>query len=203
MNVLEIKSKAVGKLIFSVFNAFFVTVSLLMLMYHLIDIDFVIEDESPFIPVVGVFEPKPPTTIIDKRPVKPQEPAEPPELPQTNTSALNPIDVNFVKPAISPTNELEINLISGDFPIASFLSNPVYPRIALNKSIEGFVDVKFDVTKYGSTENISVVLANPEGIFERSALKAVKRWRFQPVMKQGEPQAFSGMVRRITYQMQN
>jgi protein TonB len=55
-----------------------------------------------------------------------------------------------------------------------------YPRLANQRNITGWVDVQFTVTQTGSTADIEVVAAEPESIFDESALEAVERWTFQP-----------------------
>ncbi len=203
MTVFDYLSYLLPKYFFATTGALCVTSLLLLFMFKLIDIEWVAQDEAPPQPIPNVlFDPKPPITIIDNRPEKPEEPQVPPEIPEVQSVDFNPTGLKFTKPVISTNKKPDINMVSGDFPVASFLANPSYPRSALSKSIEGFVDVQFDVSKFGATENIKVVRASPTGIFESSALRAVKRWRFQPIVKNNEPQPFTGMVRRITYQMQ-
>jgi protein TonB len=58
------------------------------------------------------------------------------------------------------------------------LVNPEYPPGAASSSIEGFVDVRFNVTAEGLVEDASVALADPPGVFDRAALAAISRWRY-------------------------
>ncbi len=88
------------------------------------------------------------------------------------------------------------------FPIAQFLVSPRYPNRAASKGLEGYVDVRFDVTALGTTANISVTGAQPEGVFEKSALAAVKRWRYQPKTVDGKAVEYPGMTQRIVFQME-
>lgn len=62
---------------------------------------------------------------------------------------------------------------------------PLYPFSAKRKSIQGKVTLRFIVTKQGKVIEPSVVKADPEGIFENSAIKAILRWRFKPAIKDG------------------
>lgn len=61
------------------------------------------------------------------------------------------------------------------------------------------VDVRFDITASGSTRNLQVISANPEGVFEQAALNAVERWRYQPNIVDGEPQPFEGLSKRVRF----
>jgi len=55
-----------------------------------------------------------------------------------------------------------------------------YPRRAEERDISGWVDVEFRVAADGSTDDIRVVAAEPEDVFDRSVINAVSGWRFEP-----------------------
>ena len=55
-----------------------------------------------------------------------------------------------------------------------------YPRMANQLNITGFVDVVFTVTPTGATTDIEVAAAEPETVFNNSAIAAVEQWTFQP-----------------------
>ncbi len=61
-----------------------------------------------------------------------------------------------------------------------YRAQPIYPLRAQSRGIEGWVKVEFSIDKSGNVVNPHVVDAQPEGIFERAALKAISRWRYQP-----------------------
>ena len=58
---------------------------------------------------------------------------------------------------------------------------PDYPSAALRDGQSGQVLVEFTVNTDGSVSNPRVVRAEPARVFDRAALAAVRRWRFQPV----------------------
>lgn len=58
---------------------------------------------------------------------------------------------------------------------------PRYPPEALRAGTSGEVLVEFTVAPDGTVANARVVRANPPRIFDREAVNAVRRWRFQPV----------------------
>lgn len=64
---------------------------------------------------------------------------------------------------------------------------PEYPMKALADEIEGFVLLRFTVTETGSVEDPEVLRADPPRIFDRAALRAVLRWKFQPQIRDGKP----------------
>jgi TonB family protein len=62
---------------------------------------------------------------------------------------------------------------------------PQYPPSARDRGIAGWVDVQFLVNPDGSTSEVTIVGAQPVGIFEQAALDAVRHWRYQPVLHDG------------------
>ena len=61
-----------------------------------------------------------------------------------------------------------------------FDSAPTYPRNAIRLGREGYVLIEFDVDTDGSVLDPYVVESEPTGVFERSAIKAVRKWLFSP-----------------------
>jgi len=57
---------------------------------------------------------------------------------------------------------------------------PEYPDDAAEKGIEGAVDLAFVVSPRGEVGDVTVVHAEPSGIFNRAAIAAVRRWKYQP-----------------------
>ena len=62
---------------------------------------------------------------------------------------------------------------------------PNYPESALERRTEGWVDLVFTVRADGRIADVSVSAAEPAGIFEQSAMAAVRRWRYEPVKREG------------------
>jgi len=58
---------------------------------------------------------------------------------------------------------------------------PRYPTEALRSGTQGEVLVEITVGTDGSVTNARVVRATPARVFDREALNAVRRWRFEPV----------------------
>ncbi|RZV35120.1 MAG: energy transducer TonB, partial [Chromatiales bacterium] len=62
---------------------------------------------------------------------------------------------------------------------------PKYPRTAQRRNQSGWVDVVFTVAMDGSVKDLQVRNADPEGVFDSAALKAVEKWEFEPVIENG------------------
>jgi protein TonB len=67
-----------------------------------------------------------------------------------------------------------------------------YPPAALQKKIQGTVELGYVVTSKGAVSDIKVLDANPAGIFEAAATKAISRLRYKPTVDgHGRPIAVS------------
>lgn len=72
-------------------------------------------------------------------------------------------------------------------PMAISKAQPDYPEQAKKRRAEGWVEMDFVVTQLGAVANITVVRADPEGIFDRAAMRALARWKFKPASRAGKP----------------
>lgn len=64
---------------------------------------------------------------------------------------------------------------------------PEFPLPARQKAMSGWVDVQFTVLTDGSVSDIAVLGAQPAGVFERPATDAVRKWRYRPILRDGQP----------------
>ena len=65
---------------------------------------------------------------------------------------------------------------------------PNYPDRLRFRRVEGEVLIEFTVTTEGTVTDPVIINSKPSGAFDRSALRAVRRWRFQPRRdEQGNP----------------
>lgn len=67
-------------------------------------------------------------------------------------------------------------------------AEPVYPHDALRRRIQGHVTLSFDIDRSGKPMNIKIVEANPARIFNREAINALRRWKYQPQIINGQAQ---------------
>ncbi len=62
---------------------------------------------------------------------------------------------------------------------------PIYPPIARQARIQGTVELRAIVSKEGMIENLAVVSGHP--MLVKSALDAVRQWRYRPYLLNGDP----------------
>jgi protein TonB len=64
---------------------------------------------------------------------------------------------------------------------------PPYPFLARRRGIEGWVRVRFLVDRQGQVRELTIVKAQPPGVFEDTVRRTLPRWRFRPGVKDGRP----------------
>ncbi len=74
-----------------------------------------------------------------------------------------------------------------------FRVSPRYPHRALQRGIEGHVLLEFTVTKTGSVQDAKVIESFPPGIFDRAAIRAASKFRYEPKVVDGERQDVPGV----------
>jgi len=110
-------------------------------------------------------------------------------LAQARTAGAEPAAVGELDSAIGVAQEQAQRAAS--YVSASSLTRtryvpPDFPLEARKHGLEGWVDVQFLVNPDGSVGEVTVVGAQPVGVFEQAALDAVRRWRYQPLMRAGQ-----------------
>jgi protein TonB len=80
--------------------------------------------------------------------------------------------------------------------------DPQYPAGALLHGIEGWVLVEFTVSATGSVTEAVVVDSEPEAIFDRAALQAVRRWRYSPHVVDGVPVSQPGVQVKLVFEIE-
>lgn len=174
-----------------------ITFGLFVIMQALISQDSVtMTSVAPIVPLDIVYHSEDPD-IIKKTKLKP-----PPKLkPIPNTEPLKvgesaqPGLVGEFRPQI-PIDQVQIDdqLRLGGTAQASPVVRitPKYPVGASRDGIQGWVRLAFDVSPLGTTENISIIDAEPKRIFNREAKRALAKWKYRPKKVDGKAVAQSG-----------
>lgn len=180
------------------------TLCLFFLMQALVRSD----DEAP--PLVEL--PPIPEFVIERPPVtakiepleRPSEREAAPHKPTIETG-VESSSIAVFKPTLTVEHaRASINLHLSQIPVAQGFKSPDYPQAAIRREIEGWVDIRFDVNPLGRVENLQVVAAQPEGVFEKSVLQAAQHWRYQPRMNaNGEADYSYGMTKRLVFELEN
>jgi periplasmic protein TonB len=182
------------------------TLALLYAMYSLVYFEYqevIVEPTAP-IPTVIMPEVPPIETRFPEPPARPQEQEPLPKLVLQKPELKNPDsgDITFGHTKIDTTTK-NFDPFGATAQIMPFIKvAPVYPTAAANRGIEGYVDVMFDVSDLGTTQNIRILAFVPSSIFNKSVLKAVKGWKYKPSRHEGVPVVTPNVQERIRFNMQ-
>ena len=97
----------------------------------------------------------------------------------TGVSMAMAVEKSAVPTGVGVSTGISMNLI----PLSKI--NPRYPSRAVSRRIEGWVKIELTITKEGTVSNAKVIEYKPSKIFNHSALRAIKRWKFKPKIING------------------
>jgi protein TonB len=143
-----------------------------------------------------------------REPPKREKPDQPPPPPQMNMSkAMKPSEaVGEIAPMVDTGVELEKATTLGAggssrdvVPLVRV--DPDYPPRAKQRGIEGYVDIEFTIGPAGTVEDPRVIGARPPSVFDRAALRAVRRWRYNPKIENGVAVSRPGIKVRLRFEL--
>jgi len=77
-----------------------------------------------------------------------------------------------------------------------------YPRKALRLAKEGYVIVEFDVSADGDVIDPFVLEGEPAGLFDRAAMKSIRKWIYQPPIYEGVPVQVNDVQVKLSFRVQ-
>lgn len=184
-------------------------VGLFWLLYALIASTTGVEGNSEILPTVDFVrlaknfeiesrERKPP-------PEMPDRPEAPPEVPVQQVQIQGPTNTNVsINMSLENTTQVKSNFglssTDGEYlPIVKVA--PMYPARAQSQGIEGWVLVQFTVTEAGTVTNPVVIEAQPAGVFDEAAKKAVLKFKYKPRVEDGKPIAVPNVQHLIRFEL--
>ncbi|MBW3698118.1 energy transducer TonB [Vibrio sp. T187] len=78
---------------------------------------------------------------------------------------------------------------------------PRYPAKALKRGAEGYVVMQFTIDETGRPVDVEVLEANPRRMFEREAVRALKKWKYQPKVIDGKSIAQLNQTVRLEFKL--
>lgn len=134
-----------------------------------------------------------------KEPPKPKKPPMPPQQVAQQNTPMKQISMRLpnITPDLSLANksllgDAQIGMGFGDGDVIPLVRMPAqYPNKARRRNIEGFVKARLEVNAQGTVDTVEIIDAKPKGIFERSAIRALYKYKFKPQMVNGKAQSQS------------
>jgi len=156
-------------------------------------------DESNLRKIVDVVMPVRDPELIDsvERPeeAEPEPDQLPPDVEIENIEDLLDQSVN---PNLNFKKRRQGVFMDGSY-VPIFQVPPTYPRRAAERGIEGCVVLKYVVTEVGSVRDPVVVQSIPQGVFDRAAIRAALRYKYKPLIRDGNAVEVEGVTQRITF----
>ena len=148
--------------------------------------------------------------VKKREPPKRQKPEEAPPPPEINVS----------KASLEPTGDL--GAFATDINVGDALTGgigtgggsdrdatplvriePEYPMRMRQRGIEGAVGITFTIAKTGTVKDAVVDISQPPGVFDKAALAAVRRWRYNPKIVDGKAVERPGQKVWFPFAMEN
>jgi protein TonB len=122
-----------------------------------------------------------------------------PQLRAPNISfAVPDVPLALTGPYIGPVRQ---GPADRDFMVVSRIP-PQYPYRAQRRGIEGWVKVSLLITEQGTVQDVVVIEAEPEGMFDNAAVRAVSKWKFKPRIENGQAVAVRAQ-QVVTFKLDN
>ena len=185
-----------------------ITFALFWVMQALIGVAGEMLEEQPALVVDFVRLKRDTRPELKKREIPDREkPEQPPPPPQMNFSQnLNPDEgVGVVVPIVAASLDLvaaDLGTGGSDRDVVPLVRvEPQYPMSAKQRGVEGWVELRFTITAMGTVADIVVTAAVPGTIFNRAAVGAVSKWKYNPKVKNGVAVARPGVRQRIKFEL--
>lgn len=145
---------------------------------------------------------------VPEQPEPPQAP-EPMDLSQADTQ-MEPISQMTTVSALGLNTALEGIAISApnlkgtmgnQQALPLYRVDPRYPSKALKRRVEGYVIMRFTIDATGRPKDIEVIEAEPQRMFEREAIRALKKWKYQPKVEDGVSIEQYGQTAKVEFKL--
>ena len=144
-----------------------------------------------------------------KLPDKPkkEEPPPPPQLdfsaPDDSAGETMSIAASGIDAGVSLGSGMGAGLATADSDVAPLVRVlPVYPARAQERGIEGYVVVEFTIAADGTVKDPIVLASEPSKIFDRAALRAIRKWKYKPKVEDGVAVERPGVQVRMPFELE-
>ena len=78
---------------------------------------------------------------------------------------------------------------------------PEYPKWARSRGLEGYSVVEYAISSNGEVIDPTIVESKPKGVFNRTSLRAIREYLFEPPEVNGEVVSVQGLQTKFVYQL--
>ena len=137
---------------------------------------------------------------------KKEEPPPPPDLQLSQPKGPDSGEMAIAAPSVdlSPDIGGGVNLgaAPSDTDIVPLVRvQPIYPVRAQERGIEGYVIMSFTISPTGTVKNPVVLESSPSRIFDRAAIRAIKKWKYRPKIEDGKAVERPNVEIKLTFDL--
>ncbi|WP_233520486.1 energy transducer TonB [Flocculibacter collagenilyticus] len=161
--------------------------------------------EYPEVEIFNQVEDTPVDENVRKLPSPPEIPEMPPQIEQSTVSeatspsfAFDGFDLD-IGTDLKLSNDLSAGADNEAMPIVRI--DPKYPIAAAREGIEGWVELSFTISGAGTVENVKVIEALPDRMFNREAIRALRKWKYKPKTVDGKSVALPNQRIRLEFSL--
>jgi protein TonB len=143
-----------------------------------------------------------------REPPKREKPKQQPPPPEMNLAKnMKPSDaVGDIIPIMDMSAELakasSLGAGGSDRDVVPLVRvDPEYPPRARQRGIEGWVEVEFSISPVGTVVDPVVTGSHPAYVFDRAALRAIRKWKYNPKIEGGVAVARAGIAVRLRFEI--
>ncbi|MCT6700037.1 energy transducer TonB [Rheinheimera sp. 4Y26] len=187
--------------------AIFITLLLFQLMAALLNNDIAPPPPLPPQLEVELLEPRADSAVQPKITLEPPPPpVEPPAQQRVDFGTEFQSFALEVTPAVP---DIAISAQQGQYqPVADAQARPLvrvepqYPVAAARDGVSGWVQLSFSIDATGAVTDVVVLDAEPKRVFEQAAIRALKRWKYQPSLEQGKAYKTTGFTVQLDFSLE-
>jgi periplasmic protein TonB len=138
-----------------------------------------------------------------------EKPVQAPQMPQVARASFDRGSseaLSIMAPEVDPRasiSKMAVSVGGSDRDVIPLVRiEPEYPPRASARGVEGYAVVQFTITPVGTVKDPIVVDADPKGIFDAAAVKAVGRWKYNPKVENGVAVERRGVQVRLSFKLE-
>ncbi len=177
--------------------------------------DGVSTDPLPKVASIEVVRPPEPEEIVPEESKLPKFKADdappPPTVPVGPTGPGN--NTVIIAPPIGPPTDTAppVGEVLPSSPLTPptdataipvFRVQPIYPEIARQQRLEGWVRIQFTINTEGKVKD-PVVISSSNEVFDRAAVQALKKWKYKPKVENGNAIETHGVTIKLMFELED
>lgn len=145
-----------------------------------------------------IVRPLPP--VMPKPVVRNIEPVQPPTNVPDNIG-IDPVDP--VAPVLPRSKGMQGGQMTDRGATPLVRVEPRFPVEAARQGISGWVKLSFNIDQSGAVTDVTVLAAEPGNIFNREAIRALRRWKYQPQVIDGKAVMQTNLQVQLDFSLQS